>query len=77
MDCHDIRLLEEFVLRHQGGARRRGDLRRQVLAPGDDLHAECQTNARHVPADTAETQHAQHPAIDFLADRGLPATGTN
>jgi hypothetical protein len=44
------------------------------LAPGDDFHAEGEADARDLSADIAQAQHAQHLAVEFAADRCLPAT---
>src|SRR4029077_16898214 len=55
VDGQDVRLPKQLVLRHHRGAHPRGCFRHQVLAPGDDLHAECEPDARDLAADIPET----------------------
>jgi len=46
MDCDDIRLVEQCLLADESGAGGTGLLLCEVLAPGDHLHAEGETDAR-------------------------------
>ena len=47
-------------------------LRREVLAPGQDLHAECLGDPRDPGAELAEPDHAQRLALEVVPDGGLP-----
>jgi len=54
MDRDDIRLAEQCLLADQRGAGGTGLLLGQVLAPGDHLHAEGETDARDLSSDIAQ-----------------------
>ena len=73
MDGEDVRLPEEIFFRDVGGARGQRLLLRQVLAPGDDAHAEGEADAGDLRADIAEAEHAQGLAAQIGADGALPA----
>ena len=73
MDGHDVGLAEQHALgdeRRAGGA---GDLRRQVLAPGDHRHAEGEADPGNLLADIAQSQDAEALAPQVCAETGLPA----
>ena len=53
MDRDDIRLVEQCLLADESGAGGTGLLLGQVLAPGDHLHAEGETDARDLSSDIA------------------------
>jgi len=65
---HDVRPPKKLVLRHDFGARGLRRFRGQILAPGDDLHAERAADPRDLAADVAETHHPEDSAIQFVAD---------
>ncbi|KPY50464.1 hypothetical protein ALO56_05267 [Pseudomonas viridiflava] len=70
-----IGLLEQRLLAHISDATFGGGLRCQILAPGDDLHAERLTVAGNPLADTAQPQNAQRLAVQIAAQPDLPVTG--
>ncbi len=69
MQADDVGLRQQLVLRDIGRAAGGGFLRRQVLAPGDHLHAEHGAVARHALAELAEPHQAQHLAVKLVARR--------
>ena len=77
MDGQNIGLPEQLVLGDPRGTDRGSTAWLQVLAPGDDVHAKRQSNARDLAADVAQAQHAEDSSREFLADRRLPPTGAN
>ena len=73
MDGDHVGAAEQLVLVDVLGALRLGALGREVLAPGDHLHADGGADARHPAAEVAEAQDAERAAVEVEADRGLPA----
>src|SRR3954469_19982192 len=64
---------EQLILFDPFDALRGGFLGRQVLAPGDRLHAEGEPDPRPRATEPAEPQQSQRLARDAMADMGLPA----
>jgi hypothetical protein len=44
----------------------------EILAPGDDGHAEGKPNARNLGPNVAKTEHAKRAATQAVADIPLP-----
>jgi hypothetical protein len=55
VDGHDIRPPKKSALRHKLGARGLRRFRSQIVAPGNDLHAEGTADPRDLSTDVAET----------------------
>ena len=72
MDSDDIGGLEQFLLGGVGHAHLLAPLRRQVRAPGDDIHAERFRQSRDLAAELAEADDAERPALDLVTDEFLP-----
>src|SRR5258706_6004098 len=73
MDGHNVGITEELEffdaraslsLRFFGG---------QVLAPGDGLHSECLTDARHLAPEPSQADDTEDLFFQAKAKRGLPA----
>src|SRR4029077_1719069 len=73
MDGDDIRLLEQLVLRDECGTHFSRALGREILAPGNHIHAECLADLCHRTADVAETQDTERPPSHVITDRLLPS----
>ena len=75
MDGDEIGAREQLVL----GYPPRPDLGRarlgQVLAPGQEVHAERLAEARDLGADVAEPDDAERGAMQIAPDPDLPAAG--
>src|SRR6516164_6765508 len=76
MDADEIRLSEEFVLRYKQSSRCRRALGGEVLAPGDDGHAEGFADLRHCASNVAEAEQSQCPTTEIIADEALPSTAS-
>src|SRR6201987_3223500 len=74
MDGDHIRSPEQFFLANQLGARCGCALGRQILAPGDHIHAERSANLRDGAADIAKTEKAQRSPGHVVPDESLPTT---
>src|SRR5260370_36415640 len=72
MHRQDIGTAEQFVLLDPLDALRGRFLGRQILAPGDCLHAESEADPGDAAAEPAETQEAQRLAGEAMADPRLP-----
>ena len=68
----EVGLAEQIVLAHIADAGLLAFLRRQVLAPGNHLHAEGLSDGRGAGAELAEAKNAQGHAFEIGADGGLP-----
>jgi hypothetical protein len=73
VDGDDIRPPEQFLLGDQLGAHFRCALGRQILTPGNHIHAECLADLCHRTADVTETQDTERPPGHVIADRLLPS----
>src|SRR5271166_3099790 len=65
--------LEQLVLRDERGADFSRALGREILAPGDHLHAEGGADPRYGAADVAETQDTERPPGHVITHRLLPS----
>ena len=65
-------LPEQVLLAHVVDAGLLALLRGEVLAPGDDLHAERLGDGGGADAELAEAEHAEREAVEVDADGGLP-----
>ena len=72
VDGDEVRLAEQIVLADIADAGCLAFLRRQVLAPGDDLHAERLGDVGGSRAELAEAEDAKRHAVEIGADGGLP-----
>ena len=72
MDGDDVGLAEQVFLRDVVGAARRRFFRREVLAPGDHVHAEGFRHRGRALAELAEADHAQRHAFEVAPERHLP-----
>ena len=72
MDGDDIGARKQLLLGGVADTRLLAAFRRKVRAPGDHLHAERFGDARDLAAELAQTHHAQRPALDLDARKGLP-----
>ena len=63
---------EQIVLRDVFDADLLAALGREVLAPGDHLHAERLADAGRARAELAEAEQAERLALDVDAERDLP-----
>src|SRR4051812_20837322 len=72
MNAQEIRLAEQILLRHQRGATGLGGLRGEILAPGDQLHAERLADLAHLGAELAEAEQTESLAAKLDAQRRLP-----
>jgi len=72
MDGDHIRAPEQFLLGDQLGVRCRCALGRQILTPGNHIHAECLADLRDGPADIAKTDNAQRSPGHVVPDEPLP-----
>src|SRR3954469_16314218 len=73
MNREDVGAREELVPGDQDGAGRGGALGGEVLAPGDELHAEGLADGRHAQPEASEAEDRERPAVQGGADRALPA----
>ena len=73
MDADDVRAAEQLVLVDALGAPLLGALGRQVLAPGDRLHADGGADLGDLGAEIAEPDDAERAPVEIEADGGLPA----
>src|SRR3954469_12486376 len=74
VDGHDVRGGEQLVLLDATDADLGGALVGEVLAPGDDVHAEGDADAGDLGTEPAESDDAESPAREVAADGLLPAT---
>ena len=74
MDRNDIRLAEQRLLVDESGAGSAGLLLGQVLAPGDHLHPEGETDARNFSSDVAQSDDAKALASQVRAEAHLPSS---
>ena len=72
MHRDDVGVAEQVVLGDVFGADLLASLRRQILAPGDHLHAERLADTGGPRAELAEPEHAECLAFDVHAERVLP-----
>src|SRR5262245_14939868 len=72
VDGDEVRLAEQLLLAHVTDTGLLALLRRQVLAPGDDPHAERLRDLGRAGAELAEAENAEGQAFEIKADRGLP-----
>src|SRR5713101_8724721 len=75
MDRDDIRLVEQYLLADESRAGGPGLLFGQVLAPGDHLHAEGETDARDLSSDIAQPDDPKAFASQVRAEARLPSAG--
>ena len=73
MDADDVRVPKDLVLRDKLGAHLSGACGREVLAPGDDVHAKGLADARDRAPDVAEPEKAQRLSTKILANAALPS----
>jgi hypothetical protein len=59
VNVDDISLPKELVLRSQLGSCRRGTIGGEVLAPGDDRHAEGFADAGNCTSNVTKAEHAE------------------
>ena len=72
MNGDEIGLAEKLLLTHVVDPDLLALLRRQILAPGDDLHPERLGDLGGARAELAEAEDAQGQALEVHADRRLP-----
>src|SRR5882762_10852930 len=72
MNAEEIRLAEQVLLRHQRSPAGLGGLGGEVLAPGDQLHAERLADLADLGAELAEAEQAERLAAKLDAERRLP-----
>ena len=77
VDGDDVRGGEQLVPLDPADADLGGPLVGEVLAPGDDVHAEGETDAGDLAALAAEADDAEPGAGEVGADRLLPAAGAD
>ena len=76
MDTDEIRLSEQLVLRYKQRSRCRRAFGGEVLAPGDDGHAEGFADLRDSASNVAEAEQSQCPSTEIIADEALPSTAS-
>jgi hypothetical protein len=69
----EVRTREQLLLGRQLGAGRGCLVFAEVVAPGDDVHAEGPVGRRHGRADPSESHDAERGAAEVGADGVLPA----
>jgi hypothetical protein len=74
MHRDDIRLAKQCLLVDESGAGGAGLRLGQVLAPGDQLHTECKTDARNLFSDVAQPDDRERFTPQVRAEAGLPPT---
>ena len=72
MDGDHIRPPEQFLLGDQLSVHCRCALGRQILTPGNHMHAECLADLGDGAADIPETENAQCSPGHVIADEPLP-----
>ena len=72
VDGDEVGLPEQVLLAHVVDADLLALLGREVLAPGDDLHAERLADLGGAGAELAEAEDAERHALEVGPDRGLP-----
>src|SRR4051794_5222800 len=72
MNRQKVRLPEQILLRHQRRAARARLLFGQVLAPGNQIHADRLADLANLAAELAEAQQAERLAGKLDAERRLP-----
>src|SRR3954454_5781522 len=72
MNRQKVRLPEKVLLRHQRRAARARLLFGEVLAPGDQIHADRLADLANLAAELAETQEPERLAGELDAERRLP-----
>jgi len=75
VDRQNIRASEEFLLGDEPRFACLCPVRREVLAPGDHLHAEREADSRNLRANVAEAENAERLTVETVAHRELPAAG--
>src|SRR5262245_66205706 len=72
MDADEVCLPEQVLLADVVDARLLALLGREVLAPGDRLHAERLADHGRAGAKFAEAEHAERGALELRPDSALP-----
>src|SRR5262245_33326030 len=72
MDADEVRLPEQVLLADVVDARLLALLGREVLAPGDRLHAERLADHGGAGAELAEAEDAERGALELRPDGALP-----
>jgi len=72
VDRDDVGATEKIVLGREGDAGGRAGLGCQILAPGEDLHAECPADGSDLASQPAEADHAERLAANASPDGPLP-----
>src|SRR5580704_7180195 len=73
VDAEDIRLPKKLILRDQHGSCRSRALGGEVLAPGDDGHAEGLADLSNRTSDVTEPEQSECPSTEILSDEALPS----
>jgi hemerythrin-like domain-containing protein len=73
----DVGGREEFVLGHRPHSELGRMLGLQVLAPGNDVHAEGETDLGHLAAELAQADNSQARTRELEAESALPAPFAN
>src|ERR1700677_1259499 len=72
MNREKIRATEKVIAAHVSDAGLVARLRREILAPGDDVHFEGAADLGHVRAELAKAEQGKRHAFKVKTDRGLP-----
>src|ERR1700722_7985640 len=77
VNADDIGLPKKLVLRKQTDSYGCGTIGGEVLAPGDDRHAEGFADAGNCTSDVTKAEHAECAPAQILADEALPSAGAH
>ena len=77
MDADEVRGGQQLVLRDHAHADRLAALRGQVLAPGDDVHAESQAQPGDPATEPAQPDDSESRSVQVGSHGGHPAPGSH